>query len=482
MWDIHTNKILLEHTYAAPVNDVRFSPDGSMVYSAGLQIDVWDVSQGEKIKSLGETNVMITKMTLSSNGELLAVATADNRVIVYNTVSQKQVISFNDYTQAVSNLSISSDLKFLASGDYGNTMKIWDLHSGELITSYQSEGIVSDIDFHPANKHVAISTHIYFQIWDMETQKIVHSHNLGAAPMSITYSLDGETLAIGAQNIFLFDTKEYKEQAVFVGHDSIVGSVHFTPDGKKLISGSMDKTVRLWSTKATGTNLQAHEHKFLISSMAISQDSRFVASGSYDQFVMIWDGLTGKRITQFSAGVVSCLQFSPCNKQLVVGTHDNKIHIWNLESQSLVCTLTGHNQAVTSLAISGDIIASGSEDGFIFLWNRKEQQCIHQFLAHDMRVVTLDFTDNNSLVSHSYIEKKVWSVENYACIKQEQLTAAVSINTGAYEVNTHEGVIKIVINGKDLYFPYLENVFCRDNRIIGNSGNYPLIFEPERIL
>ncbi|BBM84301.1 DUF4062 domain-containing protein [Candidatus Uabimicrobium amorphum] len=481
VWDIHTNKILLEHTYEAPVNDVRFSPDGSMVYSAGLQIDVWDVSQGEKIKSLGEENVLITKMTLSANGELLAVATADNRVVVYNTISKQQVACFADYSHAISNLSISSDLKFLASGDYGNSMKIWDLQSRELVTSYESEGIISDVDFHPGNKKIAISTHIYFQIWDMEAQKIVHSHNLGAAPMSITYSSDGETLAIGAQQIFLFDTKEYKQQAVLEGHDSIVGSVHFTPDGKKLISGSMDKTVRLWSTKVQGTSLQAHEHKFLISDMAISEDAHFVASGSYDQFVMLWDGITGKRITQFSTGVVSCLLFSPCNTLLIIGTHDNKIHLWNLESQTLTCTLSGHSQSISSLAMSGNTILSGSEDGSIFVWSAKEQQCIHQLDAHDIRVVSLEFTDDNTVVSHSYIEKKVWSADNYECLEKEQLTAAVTANTGTYDVEIDEGVMKITINGQPLFFPYLENVFCRENRIIGNSGNYPLIFEPERI-
>ncbi|WP_372368027.1 DUF4062 domain-containing protein [Candidatus Uabimicrobium sp. HlEnr_7] len=482
VWDLRSSKILLEHTYVAPVNDVRFSPDGGTIYSAGLQVDIWDVTRGEKIKSIGEPNLMITKLALSVDGSLLAIATADQRVIVYNTTTQDQVACFSGYTHAISNMSISPNLKFIATGCYDNTMKVWDLGTQQLTTTYQSEGIVSDVDFHPNNKYIALSTHISFQIWDISAQKIIYTHNLTAAPMSIAYSSDGGTLAVGAQQIFLFNTKDYSLNATLDGHDSIVGSIHFTPDSKKLISGSMDKTVRLWNTKNTGTNIQAPEHKFLVSAMAISQDGKYIASGSYDQNIILWDGETGKQQTEFTIGIVSCLQFSPCNQNLIIGTHDKKIHVWNLKNQSLTCTLLGHNQSITTLAVSGNTIASASE-GNIFLWDIEQQTTIQQFEAHDIHVVKLEFSENQTLISHSYIEKKVWCLQKNECIKIQSLTTSIPSNDHSpYHIEVEDGITKISINKQTLYFPMaLENICCVQGRIVGSCGSYPLILEPERI-
>ena len=73
----------------------------------------------------------------------------------------------------------------------------------------------------------------------------------------------------------------------------MVRSVAFSPDGKQVVSGSNDETVRLWDA-ATGAALQTLEgHTDAVNSVAFSPDGKQVVSGSWDKTVRLWDVATG---------------------------------------------------------------------------------------------------------------------------------------------------------------------------------------------
>ena len=117
------------------------------------------------------------------------------------------------------------------------------------------------------------------------------------------------------------------------GHEDHVRSVAFSPDGLKIISGSDDKTIRIWDA-STGVEMlppfQGHEH--YVSSVAFSPDGSKIISGSLDKTIRIWDASTGVEMLPPLQGhehYVSSVAFSPDGSKIISGSDDKTIRIWD---------------------------------------------------------------------------------------------------------------------------------------------------------
>ncbi|KAE9390028.1 WD40 repeat-like protein [Gymnopus androsaceus JB14] len=116
------------------------------------------------------------------------------------------------------------------------------------------------------------------------------------------------------------------------GHDDLVYSVAFSPNGARIVSGSDDRTVRIWDTTGIqiGDPLVGHDDS--IRAVAFSPDGTRILSGSRDKTIRIWDVTTGGQICDPHEGhyhSVSSVAFSPDGTRIVSGSHDKTLRIWN---------------------------------------------------------------------------------------------------------------------------------------------------------
>jgi hypothetical protein len=118
----------------------------------------------------------------------------------------------------------------------------------------------------------------------------------------------------------------------FAGHTAQVLAVAFSPDGRSALSGSGDRTLKLWDV-ATGRELSTLAgHTAAVTSVAFSPDGGSVLSGSADESLKLWDVATGKEIQSFTghADSVGSVVFSPDGRSALSGSHDMSLKLWNL--------------------------------------------------------------------------------------------------------------------------------------------------------
>ena len=169
-----------------------------------------------------------------------------------------------------------------------------------------------------------------------------------------------------------------RELAVLDDHVSAVTRAAFSPDGTKLATGSVDKSVLIWDTGSQTKNATLAGHEGSIRSVAFSPDGRFVLTASADKTARIWEAATGRELSVLSGhnGQVLRAIFSPNGATIATASRDRSARIWDKASGRTLAVLEGHVGPIADLAFSpnGATIVTASWDGTGRIWLRTAEQ------------------------------------------------------------------------------------------------------------
>lgn len=206
--------------------------------------------------------------------------------------------------------------------------------------------------------------------------------------------------------------------ATMKGHHEAVYSVAFTPDGKHVVSGSGDSTLKIWDS-ATGKEIKSFGgpagHKNLVMSVSISPDGSLIASGGTDNTAKIWDFPSSGPLRPLAKSEgASVVAVSPDGAKLAGGDKDGHVKIWNSADGKELFQLSGHTGPLTGLAFSGNgqLLISSGKDKTLRFWNPANGQSLGVVGAHAAEVRGFGISPNNNTVYSAGAEGslKFWTL------------------------------------------------------------------------
>ncbi len=243
---------------------------------------------------------------------------------------------------------------------------------------------------------------------------------------SVAISPDGCKILSGSldRTLKLWDLVTGECQHTFKGHTKGVNSVAISPDGRQALSGSGDKTLKLWDL-ATGESLRTFKgHKEKVNAVAISPDGRYALSGSSDKTLKLWNLARGECLRTFEgrAHWVSSVAISPDGRKILSGSLDRTLKLWDLATGECLRTFKGHTKVVNSVAISPDGRQglSGSRDHTLKLWDLATGECLRTFEGHNelwVNSVAISPDGRKALSGSSNSMLKLWDLATGRCLR-----------------------------------------------------------------
>jgi WD40 repeat protein len=472
--DINSDRLLWQ--IDCPTECAAVSRDRTMLaLSWKHRIYLWNLRALELARQIEVGRGWVCNLVFSPDNKLITANVGSDRLInIWNVQSGDLVKQLQGHTASVKSLAFSPDNKLLASGGWNDIIRFWNIDSEKQIKRLEEED---------------------------------SGRRLGK---SLAFSPDGQFLAAACDRYFtgndairLWDVVSGNPKQLLQGHQQPIVNLSFSNDGKLLKSESKDKMAYWWDLVSGDRSInnvetQNHFEKLndlnSIKNLALSPDNKILATSGDDDRVCLWNLESDKPFKIFKGhqGAIERLTFSTDSKLLATASKDKTAILWNVESGQLLKTFIGHLDGVSSIVISpdGKLLATGSWDKTVKLWDMTSGWQQKTWFEHKGCVRSVVFSPDGTLLATGSSDCKIhlWQIASGKKIRtirayRDVLNLTFSpdgttIASGGWDYFGSGSTLRLwdVASGKQL--PWLENytktvhslAFSPDGKLLATGG------------
>jgi len=398
VWDLDTGQPLRQSAFDMGILlSLAISPDGTtaLIGSKGGDLVLWDLEMGQILHRFERTGPILD-VVFSPDGSQAAVGTGepDLAVIIWDVETGAESQRFNIHSP-VNAVRFLPDSRSIVTGSQDTALLLWDL------VEYKPH--VYDIDYAPGNafwfqgpirlsadsrRALAVTEEGFSAVlWDIDTGNILQEFDMpDRAFWGLDLSPDGRLTVTGDGSglVTIWDTQTGSVLDQFKIHDDRVNEMEILEDGRTVVSVSDDGTAKLWDLQSGEVMRSFEGHPGGAHGFDMSPDGSRLLVGSigYDYRLILWDVESGETIrvlTGHTSGV-GHISISPDGHMALSGSYENEPILWDLDTGEMIRRLSGHQDTTPFVKFlpDGQHALTGSLDGTVILWDVATGTALYQ--------------------------------------------------------------------------------------------------------
>jgi WD40 repeat protein len=317
------------------IDDVAVTRDGRHAISASSDktLKVWDLDKAAQLRTLADDSGPCFALAASADGRL-AISGSYCDLLVWDLKTGVKLHTLAGHSKWVKAVAVTADGRYAISASDDETLKVWDLESGSEIYTLSGHSPMSGAEgvtlIKDGQRALSFDCSA-IRIWDLEKKAELYKLD-GHRYVIDVASADGtRAVSVSADAIKVWNLETGLELLTLARESATVRSMALTPDGRRAVFASEDRTIKVWDLESDAKPRTLSEFPHHVSCVAITTDGRRVVSSSWDDTLKVWDLESGEPITTFTCDAPAVRCAIADDRTIVVVDQRGQIHLLTLE-------------------------------------------------------------------------------------------------------------------------------------------------------